>query len=83
MLMWHFVDVDVYDSNFEKKMRVIRRLVQMEISQDVSKAAVQCNRSFDLDECYLWALEHEYDKKMIAIYQKSFDDEVGELLGRL
>ena len=52
----------------------------MEISQDVAKAAVQCNRSLDIDECYLWALEHANDEEMIAEHQKSFDTEVGKLL---
>jgi len=52
----------------------------MEISQDVSKAAVQCNRSLDVDECYLWALEHANDEEMVALHKESFDKEVGKIL---
>ena len=77
-LLLYCLDDNAVDSRIDKKKRVIRKLVQLELSEKVAKAAVQCVPSLDVDECYLWALENGNEESIIAEQQKSFDEEVGK-----
>ena len=72
-----FVEVGASDSKLDKKKRVIRKLVQLELTEKVAKAAVQCVPSLDVDDCYLWALEYGTEEEVVAEHLRKFDEEVG------
>ena len=74
-----YLDYDTSESNLEKKKRVIRKLVELEIAEDIAKAAVQCVIPLDEEECYYWAMENANNRTLIAESRRSFDEEMGEL----
>jgi len=61
----------------EKKKKIVRSLVQGELAENVAKASVQATKSLDPDDCYLWALENEFDEEKVTRLQKEFDAEMG------
>jgi len=68
------------ETNLEKKKKIVRSLVQGELAENVAKAAVQATKSLDPDDCYLWALENEFDEEKVTRLQKEFDAEMGRLI---
>ena len=70
---------DTCESKLEKKKKVIRGLVHLEISEETAKAAVQSVPSLDVDECYLWALANQCDESLIDEMQRNFEEEAGAL----
>ncbi|XP_076818180.1 E3 ubiquitin-protein ligase rnf213-alpha-like [Clavelina lepadiformis] len=64
-------------SRLQKKKKVVRKLVALEIAENVAKASVHSIRSLDVDECYLWCLENEFDEERVDELQKEFDAELG------
>ena len=78
-MMFLFLVADkTTDSQIQKKKKVIRRLVQNDISESAAKAAVQSVRTLDLDECYLWAMEYGFDEDLVIRLQNEFDNELGK-----
>uniref|UniRef100_H2XPN8 Uncharacterized protein n=2 Tax=Ciona intestinalis TaxID=7719 RepID=H2XPN8_CIOIN len=71
------VEDNVNVSKAQKKKKLVRRLVDMEITQNIAKAAVQSVRNLDLDECYLWALENEFEDDSVLDLARQFDEEAG------
>lgn len=57
---------------------MVRKLVQGELAENVAKAAVQEVKNLDVDECYLWALENEFDEENIQRLVRDFDKEMGK-----
>ena len=72
-----FVDESRSDSRIQKKKRIVRNLVQNDISESAAKAAVQAVGSLDVDECFLWAMEYDYDTDRVTALQRDFDEELG------
>ncbi|XP_076815738.1 E3 ubiquitin-protein ligase rnf213-alpha-like isoform X2 [Clavelina lepadiformis] len=64
-------------SRLQKKKKVVRKLVALEIAENVAKASVHSIRSLDVDECYLWCLENEFDEERVDRLQEEFDAELG------
>ena len=66
------------DSQIQKKKKVIRHLVQNDISESAAKAAVQSVKTLDFDDCYLWAVEYGFDEDLVMCLQNEFDYELGK-----
>ncbi|XP_078489225.1 E3 ubiquitin-protein ligase rnf213-alpha-like [Ciona intestinalis] len=73
------VEDNVNVTKAQKKKKLVRRLVDMEITQNIAKAAVQSVRNLDVDECYLWALENEFEDDSVLDLARQFDEEVGKM----
>ncbi|XP_076818192.1 E3 ubiquitin-protein ligase rnf213-alpha-like [Clavelina lepadiformis] len=60
----------------QKKTKVVRKLVASDLPENVAKAAVQAVSSLDVDECYLWGLEHGYLEDDVDRLKDAFDEEM-------
>ena len=77
-MMFIFLTADeTTDSQIQNKKKVIRHLVQNDISESVAKAAVQSVRTLNFDECFLWAMEYGFDDDLVMHLQNEFDNELG------
>ena len=63
-------------SEVEKKKKMVKKLVQLEIEEDVAKAAVQAVGFDDVDNCMVWALSPEGNVEELAL---QYDDDIGVL----
>jgi len=55
---------------------MVRKLVRLELTEKVAKAAVQSVGYKDTDDCLIWALSNSEDCEELA---QEFDNEIGTI----
>ncbi|XP_077969852.1 E3 ubiquitin-protein ligase rnf213-alpha-like isoform X1 [Styela clava] len=60
------------------KRRMVRELVMKDdLSENLAKAAVQCEENKDIEDCENWALLHQHDQELIQELCELFDKDEG------